>query len=79
MMWDLMLPECFSCFTIVSSEWERVTGGQRRERERFVGGRNLCVCDRAGKKGRLGQQETEGVQCMCECVRMQLDEKWSVD
>ena len=47
MMWDLMLPECFSCFTIVSSEWERVIGGQRRERERFVGGggRNLRVCD----------------------------------
>ena len=43
------------------------------------GGVGIYVCDRAGKTEREGQQETEGVQCMCERVCMQLDEKWSVD
>ena len=58
-----------------------------RERERFVerggggggGGIYMCVTD----KEREGQQErlklVKGVQCMRECVYMQLDKKWSVD
>ena len=49
MMWSLMLPECFSCFTIVSSVWERVIGGAGSGRDLFGGGGgggggDLCVC-----------------------------------
>ena len=77
-MWALMLPECFSCFTIVSSEWEQVTGGAGCRRDLLKGGGGGgCVCDREIKGG--AARERKGVQCMCECVCMQLDEKWSVD
>ena len=41
------------------------------------GSGGIYVCDRAGKKGRGSKRK--GVQCMCERVCMQLDEKWSVD
>ena len=38
-------------------------------------GGNLCMLQR--KKGRGSKRK--GVQCMCERVCMQLDEKWSLD
>ena len=41
-MWALMLPECCSCFTIVSSEWERMIWGVGSGRDLLGGGENLC-------------------------------------
>ena len=54
----------------------KLTQLQRRERERFVGGggRNLCVGDRERRPGPGSTRK--GVQCMCERVCMQVDEKW---
>ena len=56
-----MLPECFSCFTIVSSEWEQVIGGPQGSGRDLLGGRggerNLCVCDRERKGGAARERE----------------------
>ena len=41
------------------------------------GGGGNYVCDRERKGG--AARERKGVQCICERVCMQLDEKWSVD
>ena len=52
-MWDLMLPECFNCFTIVSSEWEQVIGGAG-----FVEAGGIYVCDGERKGGAAREGES---------------------
>ena len=62
-------------FKVSGSEWSGVQGAGEIC---FGGGRGgIYVC--VTEKEREGQHERKGVQCMCECVCMQLDEKWSVD
>ena len=54
-------------------------GGAGSGRDGGGGGGGIYgVCDRE-RKGGAAKERLKGVQCMCECVCIQLDEKWSVD
>ena len=60
MMWDLMLPDCFSCFTIVSNEWERVIGGAGSGKDLLRGGMGgiyVCVTEKESRRGTRGKRE----------------------